>query len=117
MITDPVAGAVRTREYPRSVHGSGPYVGTITSVGLRIPLGDAPVPARGGPPSPPRVAAIKLTLAETARLSRPARQHATGLITRTRLAFHLRWSAWRRRHQGRARRRHFSTRLLAAAAA
>ena len=39
---------------------------------------------------PPRIAAIKLTLAETARLSRLARQHATGLITRTRLAFHLR---------------------------
>jgi hypothetical protein len=117
MITDPVAGAVRTREYPRSVHGSGPYAGTITSVGLRIPQATRPFPPAAGSPARPRIAAIKLTLAETARLSRPARQHATGLITRTRLAFHLRWSAWRRRHQGRARRHHFSTRLLAAAAA
>lgn len=117
MITNPIAGAVvRTREYPRSVHGSGPYVGTITSVGLRIPLGDASVPARGGQPSPPRIAAIKLTLAETACLERLARQHAAGLVTRARLAFHLRWPAWRRRHQGRARWHHFSTRLLAAAA-
>lgn len=89
---------------------------TITSAGLRIPLGDASVPARGGQPSPPRIAAIKLTLAETACLERLARQHAAGLITRARLAFHLRWAAWRRRHQGRARWHHFSTRLLAAAA-
>jgi SRSO17 transposase len=88
----------------------------ISDADLRIPLGDAPVPARGGQPSPPRIAAIKLTLAETARLERLARQHAAGLITRARLAFHLRWSAWRRRHQGRARWHHFSTRLLAAAA-
>jgi SRSO17 transposase len=83
---------------------------------LRIPLGDAPVPARGGQPCPPRIGTIKLTIAETARLERLARQHAIGLITRTRLAFCLRWSRWRRRHQARARWHHYSTRLLAAAA-
>jgi hypothetical protein len=71
MITNPIAGAVRTREHPPSVHGSGPYAGTITSVGLPIPLGDASVPARGGQPSPPRIAAIKLTLAETASSAWP----------------------------------------------
>ena len=83
---------------------------------LGIPLGDAPVPARSGQPCPPRIAAIRLTIAETARLERLARQHAAGLITRARLAFCLRWSAWRRRHQARARWHHYSTRLLAAAA-
>ena len=81
-----------------------------------IPLGDASVPARGGQPCPPRIAAIRLTIAETARIERLARQHAAGLITRARLAFHLRWSAWRRRHQARARWHHYSTRLLTTAA-
>jgi hypothetical protein len=36
-------------------------------------------------------------------IERLARQHAAGLITRARLAFCLRWSRWRRRHQARAR--------------
>jgi len=87
----------------------------ISGPDLRIPLGDAPVPARGGQPCPPRIAAIRLTIAETARLERLARQHAAGLITRARLAFCLRWSRWRRCHQARARWHHYSTRLLAAA--
>ncbi len=64
---------------------------------LGIPLGDAPVPSRPGQPCPPGIAAIKLTIAETARLARLARQHAAGLISDARLAFHLRWSRWRRR--------------------
>jgi SRSO17 transposase len=88
----------------------------ISRADLPIPLGDAPVPARGGQPCPPRIAAIRLTIAETARLERLARHYAAGLITRARLAFHLRWSRWRRRHQARARWHHYSTRLLAAAA-
>ena len=79
-----------------------------------IPLGDAPVPARPRQACPPRIGAIKLTIAETARLTRLARQHAAGLITRARLAFHLRWSRWRRRHQARARWHHYATRLTAA---
>jgi hypothetical protein len=74
------------------------------------------VPARGGQPCPPRIGTIKLTIAETARIERLASQHAAGLITRARLAFCLRWSRWRRRHQARARWHHYSTRLLAAAA-
>jgi len=88
----------------------------LSGADLPIPLGDAPVPVRSGQPCPPRIAAIRLTIAETARLERLARQHAAGLITRARLAFCLRWSAWRRRHQARARWHHYSTRLLAAAA-
>ena len=83
---------------------------------LGIPLGDAPVPARSGQPCPPGIAAIRLTIAETAGIERLARQHAAGLITRARLAFSLRWSHWRRRHQARARWHHYSTRLQAAAA-
>ena len=81
-----------------------------------IPLGDAPVPARSGQPCPPGIAAIRLTIAEIARIEHLARKHAAGLITRGRLAFCLRWSNWRRRHQARARWHHYSTRLQAAAA-
>jgi SRSO17 transposase len=88
----------------------------ISDADLRIPLGDAPVPSRSGQPCPPRIAAIRLTIAETAHIERLARQHAAGLITRARLAFCLRWSRWRRRHQARARWHHYSTRLQAAAA-
>jgi SRSO17 transposase len=86
-----------------------------SSADLGIPLGDAPVPARPGQPCPPGIAAIKLTIAETARLARLARQHAAGLISDARLAFCLRWSRWRRRHQARARWHHYSARLAAAA--
>jgi hypothetical protein len=82
---------------------------------LQIPLGDAPVPARGGQPCPPRIGAIRLSVAETARLTLLATQAAAGLITRARLAFALRWSARRRRHQATARWHHHSARLLAAA--
>ena len=68
---------------------------SISGADLRIPLGDGPVPARSGQPCPPRIAAIRLTIAETARIEHLARQHAAGLITRARPAFHLHWSRWR----------------------
>ena len=45
----------------------------ISGTDLRIPLGDAPVPARGGQPCPARIGTIKLTIAETARIERLAR--------------------------------------------
>jgi hypothetical protein len=61
-------------------------------------------------------ATMTLTIAETARLVRLTGQYATGLITGARLALHLRWSRWRRRHQARARWHHYSARLAAAAA-
>jgi hypothetical protein len=61
-----------------------------------------PGPDRPGQPCPPGIAAIKLTIAETARLARLARQHVAGLVSDARLAFHLRWSRWRRQHQARA---------------
>ncbi len=64
---------------------------------------------------PPRIGVIRLSVAETARLTLLARQATAGLITRTRLAFALRWSARRRRHQAIAHWHHHSARLLAAA--
>ncbi|HUY45016.1 MAG TPA: IS701 family transposase [Streptosporangiaceae bacterium] len=86
----------------------------VDDADLAIPLGDAPLPARGGQPCPPGIAPIRLSVAETARLTRLAAQATAGLITRARLAFALRWSARRRRHQATARWHHHSARLLAA---
>jgi len=87
----------------------------VSDADLRIPLGDAPLPAHGGQPCPPRIGAIRLSVAETARLTALARQAAAGLLTRARLAFTLRWSLRRRRHQATARWHHHSARLLEAA--
>jgi SRSO17 transposase len=78
---------------------------------LRIPVGDAPVPTRPNQPRPPHLGLIRLTVAETARLTRLATDWTTGLITRARLAFTLRWSTRRRRHQATARWHHHITRL------
>ncbi len=112
-----------------AIHLAGPGAGTagdyaapdggdgvnVNDADLRIPLGDAPVPVRGGEPCPARIDPIRLPVAETARLTRLAAQAAAGLISRARLAFALRWSARRRRHQAAARWHHHSARLLAAA--
>lgn len=87
----------------------------VNDADLQIPLGDAPVPNRGATPRPPDIAAIKLSIAETGRLTHLATQYTTGLISRARLAFALRWSRRRRRHQAIARWHHYNTRLLAAA--
>ena len=76
------------------------------------PVGDQP----GNRPGPPGIGAVRLTVAETARLIRLARQYAAGRITRARLAFHLRWSRWRRRHRDRVRWHRYGTRLAAEAA-
>jgi DDE superfamily endonuclease len=85
----------------------------ISNADLQIPLGDAPVPARGGQPCPPGIAPIRLSIAETVRLASLAVHYTAGLITRARLAFALRWSARRRRHQATARWHHYSARFLA----
>ena len=87
--------------------------GDISDADLLVPLGDAPVLVRGGQPCPPGIAPIRLSIAETARLAGLARQYATGLISRARLAFALHWSARRRRRQAIARWHHYSARLLA----
>lgn len=78
---------------------------------LRIPLGDAPVPTRPGHPRPPVLGLVRLSVAETARLTRLAIDWVTGLVTRAQLAFRLRWSTRRRRHQATARWHHHATRL------
>ena len=88
--------------------------GDISGTDLQIPLGDAPLPVRGGQPCPPGIAPIKLSVAETARLARLAVHYAAGLISRARLGFALRWSARRRRRQAAARWHHYSARLPAA---
>ena len=105
-ITLPAAGPAGDR-----AHGSDRG---ISDAELQIPLGDAPVPDRGGQPCPAGIAPIRLSIAETIRLTVLARQHAAGLITRARLAFALRWSLRRRLHQAAARWHHYSARLLAA---
>jgi hypothetical protein len=105
-----LAGAV-----PAAGHAAPDDGDDINDADLQIPLGDAPVPVRGGQPCPSRLGPIKLSVAETARLTRLAAQAAAGLITRARLAFALHWSACRRRHQATARWHHHSARLLAAA--
>ena len=86
---------------------------TVSDADLQIPLGDAPVPVRGGQPCPPEIGPIKLSIAETTRLAGLAACYTKGLITRARLAFALRWSLRRRLHQARARWHHYSTRLQA----
>jgi hypothetical protein len=58
---------------------------------------------------PPSIPVIALTAAETARLARLAAWTA-GHLDRASLAFHLRWSKWRRRHQATARWHHYATR-------
>lgn len=85
----------------------------LSDTDLHIPLADAPVPARGGLPCPPDIDPIKLSIAETARLTTLAARYTSGLITRARLAFALRWSRRRRRHQAVARWHHYSARLAA----
>ena len=87
--------------------------GAVSDADLQIPLGDAPVPVRAGQPCPPELGPIKLSIAETTRLTGLAACHTKGLITRARLAFALRWSLRRRLHQARARWHHYSTRLQA----
>jgi AraC-like DNA-binding protein len=93
--------------------GDGDSDGAVSDADLQIPLGDAPVPVRAGQPRPPELGPIKLSIAETTRLAGLAARHTTGLITRARLAFALRWSLRRRLHQARARWHHYSTRLQA----
>lgn len=107
-ITLPGAVSDSADDTSDTTHDSG-----ISDADLQIPLGDAPVPAQGGQPCPPSIAPIRLSIAETARLAALAAQYAAGLISRARLAFALRWSARRRRHQATARWHHYSARLLA----
>jgi SRSO17 transposase len=82
-----------------------------SSADLQFYRGGAPLPAAAGQPCPPDITPIGLSTAETARIERLARDWKAGFLTAARLAFHLRWSAWRRRHQARARWHHYAARL------
>ena len=111
--TDTGDGTSDTSTATGSDGGDGGDGGAVSDADLQIPLGDAPVPVRAGQPCPPELGPIKLSIAETTRLTGLAACHAKGLIARARLAFALRWSLRRRLHQARARWHHYSTRLQA----
>ena len=78
---------------------------------LRIHPGSNTVPAIAGLPCPANIPPVCLSDTETARIDALTRAYTGGLLSRDRLAFHFRWSHWRRRHQARARWSHYSTRL------
>jgi SRSO17 transposase len=111
--TDTGDGMSDTGTATRGDDGDDDDGGAVSDADLQIPLGDAPVPVRAGQPCPPELGPIKLSIAETTRLTGLAAGHTIGLITRARLAFALRWSLRRRLHQARARWHHYSTRLQA----
>jgi hypothetical protein len=82
-----------------------------TSTDLRIHPGADIVPAVAGLPCPAGIPPVRLSDTETARIDALTRAYVGGLLSRDRLAFHFRWSHWRRRHQARARWSHYSARL------
>lgn len=86
-----------------------------TSPDLRIHPGADTVPAAAGLPCPAGIPPVRLSDTEAARIDALTRAYTGGLLSRDRLAFHFRWSHWRRRHQARARWSHYSTRLAALA--
>lgn len=86
-----------------------------TSHDLRIHPGADTIPAVAGLPCPADIPPVRLSDTETARIDALTRAYTGGLLSRDRLAFHFRWSHWRRRHQARARWSHYSTRLTALA--
>jgi hypothetical protein len=83
------------------------------STDLRIHPGADTVPAVAGLPCPAGIPPVRLSDTETARIDALTRAYTGGLLSRARLAFHFRWSHWRRRHQARARWSHYSARLAA----
>lgn len=74
---------------------------------LMIPLGDSVIPVRPDQPRPPETGYIRLTRPEILRLV----GIANAGLSQARMAFHLRWSRWRRRHQGIARWHHWQAKL------
>lgn len=86
-----------------------------SSPDLQVHPGAVVVPAVPRLPCPDRIPPVILSDAEAARIDRLTSQHDQGQLTPARLAFHYRWSDWRRRHQARARWHHYSARLAALA--
>lgn len=99
---------------PGPAPADGPE-GTVTAdADLRIHPGTDTLPAVAGLPCPADIPPVRLSDTETARIDALTRSYTAGLLSRDRLAFHFRWSHWRRRHQARARWSHYSTRLAPA---
>ena len=92
---------------------STPQQSSDTHEEVLIPRGDSPVPVRPDQPCPTEIGYIRLTLNETLRLV----GIANAGLSRAQMAFHLRWSRWRRRHQAIARWHHWRARLATAQAA
>ena len=116
-IRSALSGSITLPPPPRRREGQQDHGGErdISDADLQIPLGDAPVPDRGGLPCPPGIGPIKLSIAETIRLTglasaarrradhpRPARLRAALVRSTTGC------------HQAAARWHHYSARLLAA---
>ena len=76
---------------------------------LMVPLGDSAVPAGPDDRVPEEIGFIKLSRDEALRL----RGIALSGMNEAEMAFHLRWSKWRRRHQAIARWHHRKTRMKA----
>lgn len=100
---------------PGPARAGGVESTATTSADLRIHPGADTVPAIAGLPCPAGIPPVPLSDTETARIDALTRAYTGGLVSRDRLAFHFRWSHWRRRHQARARWSHYSTRLAAVA--
>jgi hypothetical protein len=66
-IRNALCGGIRLAADPGD--GCGNDDDDVNDADLVIPLGDAPVPARSGQPCPPRIAPVRLSAAETARLT------------------------------------------------
>ena len=96
----------------------GPAAGTEdiadASLDLRIHPGADTVPPVAGLPCPASIPPVRLSDTEATRIDALTRAYTGGLLSRGRLAFHFRWSHWRRRHQARARWSHYSARLAPA---
>lgn len=78
---------------------------------LRIPLGDSEVPVHADQDAPREIGFIKLSLNEIMRLMSIVESN----YGEARMAFHLRWSKWRRKHQATSRWYHQIARLKASA--
>jgi hypothetical protein len=112
-----LAGAITLPAAGNAPGTGAPVAADDTSAAdLQFHAGGAPLPRSAGQPCPAGITPIELSPAETARIVRLAREWKAGILATARLAFHLRWSAWRRRHQARARWHHYAARLATLAA-
>ncbi|HUY45662.1 MAG TPA: hypothetical protein VMV92_08045 [Streptosporangiaceae bacterium] len=77
---------------------------------LQIPLGDSAVPRFSSQQLPQDIGFIQLSINEIFRLRRIVGEG----MSEAQMAFHMRWSKWRRKHQAIARWYHRRARLTVA---